>query len=98
MFHRIVILASLLLAIGLSSARAADFADLVNLAPMESLEVQHMQTLKTLDSFADQTMSAIHGRDSGLDGHSSLFTVLDMSFRPEAYADQNIIKIRNVPL
>jgi cytochrome c-type biogenesis protein CcsB len=82
----------------LAKARAADFADSVNLAPLESLEVQHMQTLKTLDSFAAQTMSAIHERASGLDGHSALFTVLDLSFRPETYADQNIIKIRNVPL
>jgi cytochrome c-type biogenesis protein CcsB len=79
-------------------ARAAEFADNVNLAPLESVEVQHLQTLKTLDSFAAQTMSAIHDRDSGLDGHSALYTVLDLSFRPEAYADQNIIKIRNVPL
>ncbi len=98
MFQRISLLASILVLAVLSSARAADFADSLNLAPLESLEVQHMQTLKTLDSFADQTMSAIHGRASGLDGHSALFTVLDLSFRPEAYADQNIIKIRNVPL
>jgi cytochrome c-type biogenesis protein CcsB len=98
MFKRIPFLASLLLTITISSAHAADFADSVNLAPLESLEVQHLQTLKTLDSFAAQTMSAIHDRDSGLDGHSALYTVLDMSFRPEAYADQNIIKIRNVPL
>jgi cytochrome c-type biogenesis protein CcsB len=57
-----------------------------------------MQTLKTLDSFAAQTMSALHDRAAGLNGHSALFTVLDISFRPENYANQNIIKIRNVPL
>jgi cytochrome c-type biogenesis protein CcsB len=76
----------------------ADFAGSVDLSPLESLDVQHMQTLKTLDSFAAQTMTAIRDRASGLDGHSALYTVLDISFRPEAYADQNIIKIRNVPV
>jgi cytochrome c-type biogenesis protein CcsB len=98
MISRILILASILLTFGLSTARAADFADSVNLAPLESLEVQHMQTLKTLYSFSAQTMSAIQDRAKGLDGHSALYTVLDISFRPETYADQNIIKIRNVPL
>jgi cytochrome c-type biogenesis protein CcsB len=98
MLPRLCLLASILFSIGVSSAYAADFADSVNLAPLESLEVQHMQTLKTLDSFAAQTMSAIQARDSGLDGHSALFTVLDISFRPETYAGENIIKIRNVPL
>jgi len=98
MFKRILLLASVVLVIGVSPAHAADFADSVTLAPLESLEVQHMQTLKTLDSFAAQTMSAIHERASGLDGHSALYSVLDLSFRPETYADQKIIKIRNVPL
>src|SRR4051794_17031259 len=78
-------------------ARAGDFASSVDLSPLTTLSVQDQQTLKTLDSYARQTLSTITGR-STLDGKSSLFTVLDMSFRPEAYRDRNIIKILNVPL
>ncbi|MBV8782298.1 MAG: cytochrome c biogenesis protein CcsA [Phycisphaerae bacterium] len=78
--------------------RAADFADQVDLKPLGTLEIQHLQTLKTLDTFARQTMSAIHDRSSGLGDHPALYTVLDLSFRPEHYADQKIIRIRNVPL
>lgn len=89
-----------------ASARADDaFAEKVDLTPLRAITVQHRQTLKTLDSWARQTVYAIHGRytlkDSGnpaLDGRDPLFTVLDMSFRPEEYQDLNIIRIRNVPL
>ena len=83
----------------------ATLADQVDLSPLRPITVQHRQTLKTLDSWARQTIYAIHGRytlkNSGnpvLDGRDPLFTVLDMCFRPEEYQDLNIIKIRNVPL
>jgi cytochrome c-type biogenesis protein CcsB len=98
MSYRKTILALIFFAFAGASARAADFADLIDLKPLESVDVQHLQTIKTLYSFAAQTMAAIHDRSRGLDGHSALFTVLDISFRPDNYINQNIIKIRNVPL
>src|SRR5579862_4593227 len=80
-----------------SAARADDFASQVDLSPMRSLAVQHQQTIKTFDSFARQTLSAITG-SSSLDGQPAVFTILDMSIRPEVYRDKNLIYIRNVPL
>jgi cytochrome c-type biogenesis protein CcsB len=82
----------------LAATTTDNFADFLDLSPLASLEVQHLQTLKTLDSFARQTMFQITGKSRGLDGHSALFTVLDASFRPEFYADRPIIKIRHLPL
>ena len=81
-----------------AACSAAEFADKVDLSPLQTLEIQHMQTLKTLDSFARQTMVAIHDKSGGINNQSPLFTVLDMSFRPEQYAAAKIIRIRNVPL
>ena len=80
-----------------SAARADDFASQVDLSPVRSLAVQHQQTIKTFDSFARQTLSAITG-SSSLDGQPAVFIILDMSIRPEVYRQQNLIYIRNVPL
>src|SRR5271154_7173942 len=80
-----------------ASARADDFADHVDLSPLRSIAVQNQQTMKTFDSFARQTLDAITGHSS-LDGKDAVFTVLDMSLRPDAYRNRNLIKIRNVPL
>ncbi|HRK31194.1 MAG TPA: cytochrome c biogenesis protein CcsA [Tepidisphaeraceae bacterium] len=80
-------------------------ADSVRLQELRSLSAQHRQTLKTLDSWARQTLFAIAGRntlkgsgDAALDGHDHLYTVLDMCFQPEKYIDRTIIKIKSVPL
>ncbi|MGH7178679.1 MAG: hypothetical protein ACREJC_14980, partial [Tepidisphaeraceae bacterium] len=92
---------AIIIAVGLlqaTLAHADEFSDQIDLRPLATLEVQHLQTLKTLDSFARQTMYAIRGRSAGLDGNSALYSILDMSFRPERFDDRNIIKIRNVPL
>jgi len=75
----------------------ADFAAKLNLKPLETLTVQHDMNLKTMDSFARQTLYAITGRSS-LDGQPALYTLLDLAFRPEAYETRNLIKIRNVPV
>lgn len=84
---------------------AAGLADSVELGALRSLSSQHRQTIKTLDSWARQTLFEVTGRswlkdagDAALEGHDPLFTVLDMCFRPEQYVDRNIIKIKNVPL
>ncbi|MCS7034634.1 MAG: cytochrome c biogenesis protein CcsA [Phycisphaerae bacterium] len=99
------ILLSLLAWSAVPAAADGGFADQVDLAPLQTLSVQHRQTLKTMDSWARQTLNEITGRsrlknsgDPELDGHPALFTVLDMCFRPEKYVDRNIIRIRNVPL
>ena len=93
-----VILAMLVVMFVGARALAADgFLDQVDLEPLKMLSVQDNSTLKTLDSFARQRLSAIAGKSS-LDGQGSLAVVLDMTFRPEAYRDRNVIKIKNVPL
>jgi len=80
-----------------SAARAESFADQLNLKPMETVTVQYRQTLKTMDSFAREALAQIYGKSS-YEGQSAVYTVLDMSFRPEQYVDRNIIRIRHVPL
>src|SRR3569623_376149 len=91
---RLILLLPLIVA---GYARADEFADKLNLDSFKTLVVQHEQTLKTVDSFARQMMTTITGKRT-LDGQSSVYTVLDMTFRPETYRDRNIIKIKNVPL
>src|SRR5689334_11275448 len=79
-------------------ARAADdFAAKVDVSPLQTIAVQHRQTIKTLDSCARQMLNAVTGRGS-LDGKPAVYTILDMAARPEEYASRNIIKIKNVPL
>jgi hypothetical protein len=78
-------------------ARAADFADTVDLSPLAATAVQDNSTIKTFDSYSRRTPTAITG-SSTLNGHNAMYVILDMSFRPEAYRDLNLIKIRNVPL
>jgi cytochrome c-type biogenesis protein CcsB len=81
-----------------STAHAAgDFAAQVNLDPLRTLVVQQEMTLKTLDTFARQTLTTITGR-AKLDGQDPLYTVLDIVFRPEQYVDRPLIRVRNIPL
>src|SRR4051812_47971530 len=79
------------------AARAGEFEQKVDLTPLKTLTIQHQQTLKTLDSYARQTVTTITG-SSTLHGQPSLFTVLDMTFNPDAYVAANVIKMKNVPL
>src|SRR2546430_815236 len=76
---------------------ADDFADKVDVSPLETIALQHRQTIKTMDSFARQMLTAITGRGS-LDGKPAVYTILDIAARPEEYASRNIIKIKSVPL
>ncbi len=48
------------------------------------MAVQHNQTMKTLDTFARQAIWQITGHEK-LDGHESVYTLLDMSFHPDEY-------------
>lgn len=92
-----------LLAISFASfARAqttqpADFAEKLNLTELRSLSLQDRQTIKTWDTYARQMIAAIAGKSS-VDNQEPLFTALDIAFRPEAYVDQHILRIKNVPL
>jgi ABC-type transport system involved in cytochrome c biogenesis permease subunit len=69
----------------------------VDLSNLGKVAVQSSQTMKTLDTFARQVIWQITGHET-LDGHDSLYTLMDMAFRPDKYVDRNIIKIKNVPL
>ena len=80
-----------------ASVRADDFAEQIDLSPLATVAVQHNQTMKTLDTFARQAIWQITGHEK-LDGQSSVYTLLDMSFHPDEYVARNIIKIVNVPL
>ena len=77
--------------------RAEDFSEQIDLSPLATVAVQHNQTMKTLDTFARQGVWEITGHEK-LDGESSVYTLLDMSFHPDEYVTRNIIKIVNVPL
>src|SRR5688500_14697529 len=93
------VLAILFSFVFVTPALAADdaFASKVDLKPLETLTVQHQQTLKTLDSWARQTVTTITGK-SKLNGAPPLYTVLDMTFRGDAYRTMNIVNVRHVPL
>src|SRR5262249_8518764 len=101
----VVVAALLLFAHSVRAADSVAFANAVDLSPLRTVAVQHRQTLKTLDSYARQTLSAITNRSSlraedSLDGqsHDALFAVLDIAYHPDEYGKRNLIKIRNVPL
>jgi cytochrome c-type biogenesis protein CcsB len=92
------LLVVLVLLLSAASVRAADtFADKLDLTPLETISLQHRQTIKTFDSFARQMLTSITGRGS-LDGKPAIYTIIDMAVNPSAYVDRNIIKIKNVPL
>jgi cytochrome c-type biogenesis protein CcsB len=86
-----------LLALFAVPALGDDFANKLHLDALNTLSLQHEQTVKTFDSFARQMMTTITGHRT-IDGEPSAYTILDMTFRPEAYSARNIIKIKNTPL
>lgn len=80
-----------------STAKSEELFKQVNLSPMKGVTVQHDQALKTLDSWARQTLNGITGRSS-YRGHDALATLFDISFRPEVWRNRPIIRIKNAPL
>lgn len=70
------------------------FAAAINLDKLRGLSVQDRQTIKTWDTLARQTVNQIHGRGK-LDKRDPLFTLLDINFRPDAYFDRPILRIKN---
>ncbi len=93
----IALLLLILPGVALADDSGDAWADHVDLSPLRTIAVQNDQTIKTLDTFARQAVDQIAGRTS-LDGHDSLWVLLDMSFRPERWVHRNVIKIANVPL
>src|SRR5688500_20268183 len=93
----VAVLALLIFSTGARANPNSAFAEKLDLKPLETVAVQHAQTVKTLDTFSRQMLTSITGRGR-LDGRSPLFTIFDISFRPEAYRDRNLIKIKHVPL
>jgi ABC-type transport system involved in cytochrome c biogenesis permease subunit len=94
----IFILAFLCLAPGLLlAADSSAFAEKVDLTPLRAMVVQHNQRIKTLDSFARETLEEITGRSS-FDGQDPVFTLLDLSYSPDKYLSANMIKVKNLPL
>lgn len=73
------------------------FAKQVNIDDLKNLSIQHNQTLKTFDSFSRQILTTITGKRS-IDGRPAVYTILDMTFRPDDYKDRPIIKIKNTVL
>lgn len=80
----------------LVSTVRADFASDVDLTGVRLLSVQHNQTLKTFDTYSRDVLFQITGK-STLEGRPAAFVVLDMGFRPDQYANKNLIYVRNKP-
>jgi cytochrome c-type biogenesis protein CcsB len=94
----LIILAFLaLIPITANAADSTAFADKLDLSPLRALAVQHNQRVKTLDSFARETLEDISGSGT-YQGQDPVFTLLDISFNPQNYMSANMVKIRNLPL
>jgi cytochrome c-type biogenesis protein CcsB len=74
-----------------------NMARALDLSELRALSLQDRQTVKTWDTYARQVIAAIAGQSSIRD-QEPLFTVLDITFRPEAYINRDILRIKNVPL
>jgi cytochrome c-type biogenesis protein CcsB len=70
------------------------FADAVDLEPLGGAAVLVEGRLKSFGSHASSTMHSITGPRK-IQGQSPAFTYLDMMIRPEAYADADVIYVKN---
>lgn len=71
-----------------------DFAAALKLDGLRALSLQDRQTIKTWDTYARQMVAQVAGR-SKVDKRDPLFTLLDLSFRPDAYFDRPLLRIKN---
>lgn len=74
-------------------ANAQTFQEQVDLSPFDAVAVQTEGRLKSFGSFAHGEMGFVSG-PSKINGQSPEFTFLDMLFRPEAYADADVIYVK----
>ena len=70
------------------------FAQAVDLEPLGSAAVLVEGRLKSFGSHASSTMHSITG-PRRIAGQSPAFTYLDMMIRPEAYADADVVYVKN---
>ncbi|MFQ5490497.1 MAG: cytochrome c biogenesis protein CcsA, partial [Phycisphaerae bacterium] len=69
------------------------FAGQVDLTPLRGVAVQDTGRLKSFDTFARNMLRYVSGsRD--IRGQEPSFTYLDLMFRPESYADEDIIYVK----
>ncbi len=91
-----------------SKSRMRETSDIVNqnrtifkkgihLSALEMLTIQNNDELKTLDTWARESIHAICGYSS-INGEKPLYTALDMAFRPQAWDNRNFIYIMAVPI
>ena len=69
----------------------------IHLSALEMLTVQSKDELKTLDTWARESIHAICGYSS-INGEKPLYTALDMAFRPQAWDNRNFIYIMAIPI
>ena len=74
-------------------ANAQSFQEQVDLSPFDSVAVQTEGRLKSFGSFAHGEMGFVSGPRK-INGQTPEFTFLDMLFRPEAYADADVIYVK----
>lgn len=72
----------------------SSFADEVDLEPLAGIAVNTGGRLKSLGSHANSMMDFITGPRK-IGGRDPLYTYFDMMFRPEAYADADVIYVKN---
>lgn len=77
-----------------SPSIAQPFAAAVDLKGFSELAVHTEGRVKSFDSFARNAMQYVSGA-SRIDGQSAAFTYLDMMFRPQAYADRDVVYFKN---
>jgi cytochrome c-type biogenesis protein CcsB len=101
-FASIVVLSIAAMALRREATRPAApepsaFAQQVDLAPLGRVAVYDEGRLKSFDSFASSMMQFVSGPHP-VAGNSSPFAYLDLMLRPEAYADADVIYVKNKPL
>ncbi|MBM4113475.1 MAG: hypothetical protein FJ253_08940, partial [Phycisphaerae bacterium] len=86
--------ASSILSDGAAPAPPPSFAQRVNLEALESIAVHTEGRLKSFGSFANTIMNSVTG-PKRIAGQSPSFTYLDLMLRPQAYADADVVYVKN---
>jgi len=77
--------------------KSSSFAQAVDLTPVKSLALQFSGRIKSLDSLARTQMRHLSGSHR-IAGQEPLFTYLDILFRPDAYANADIVYVKKKPI
>jgi cytochrome c-type biogenesis protein CcsB len=79
------------------AAERSAFARQVDLSPLSRVAVYEEGRLKSFDSFASAMMRYVAGPHA-INGNPDGFSYLDLMLRPEAYADADVIYVKNKPM